>query len=109
MPAWDYSQPPATTLVNAVPFRLNPTGSPDGGPCFQAGAIPHNGTSQARLFAPSAGVFTVGYRVSSEGGYDFLTAKAQFSPNNLFRVSGAVGWATATVHVVAGELEIAVG
>ena len=101
--AWDYSQLPATTLVNAVPFRLSATGSPDGGPCFQAGAIPHNGTSQARLFAPSAGVFTVGYRVSSEGGYDFLTAKAQFSANNLFRVSGAVGWATATVHMAAGE------
>ena len=101
--AWDYSQPPTMTRVGAVPFFLNATGGPDGGPCFQAGAIPHNGVSQARWLAPNAGLFTVGYRVSSESGYDFLTIKAECSANPLVRVSGAVGWTTATVHVVAGE------
>lgn len=98
-----YGQVPATTLPGAVPFILLPTGGPDGKPCFQSGTIPHNGISQARFIAPSRGTFTIGYKVSSEGNYDFLTAKTQFSANNLFRVSGVTNWATATVTVVEGE------
>ncbi|RUQ27327.1 MAG: hypothetical protein EKK68_15900 [Candidatus Competibacteraceae bacterium] len=102
MPAWDYSQPPAT-VNGTTPFRLNPTGSPEGGPCFQAGEILDNRISQAQFIAPTAGVLTIGYRVSSEQGYDFLTAKAQFSTTNLFQISGETEWATATVHLAAGE------
>jgi nucleoid DNA-binding protein len=86
-----------------VPFVLIANGGPDGGPCFQAGTITDHGISQIRFIAPSAGVFTLNYKVSSEGAYDFLTGRTQFSEDDLFSISGTVDWSTETVHVVAGE------
>ncbi|CDH44392.1 hypothetical protein [Candidatus Contendibacter odensensis] len=86
-----------------VPFVLIANGGPDGGPCFQAGTITDRGISQIRFIAPSDGVFTINYKVSSEGAYDFLTGRTQFSEDDLFSISGTVDWSTETAHVVAGE------
>ena len=102
-----YDTIPATTLPGAVPFIVTQEG-PGGTTCFRSGVIGHNGVSQARFLAPSAGTFTVGYKTNCESNYDLLTAKVQDqylnSTQQLFRVSGDVPWTTTTVHLEAGDV-----
>lgn len=93
---------PIVTLAGAIPFMLTEEG-PEGSSCFRSGAITDNGISQARFIAPSNGIFTVWFKVSSESNYDWLTARKVGAPDNLFRVSGTMNWQNATVVMAEGD------
>jgi nucleoid DNA-binding protein len=108
MATWNYNQIPVRRADWDVFFIASATDGPSGDPCYKTGITANYGNCTGVFNAPVSGTWTIGYKVSSEAGKDFIRANnAKTYTTYIFSASGEVNWTYVTVRMDKGEkLEI---